>query len=144
MNRTKITVHPASISLLTDASWEFALQQLWNGYPFSKAEKEAVKTYIKSYYKDILPELFYEYAGKHFNAFCQRILMAKRYVSRFPSRYIPHPIIYFNPSNLKGFKGTLRWYQEDQEKERVKNTRFYLINGELFVTRVIYNNRKSV
>ena len=131
MNRTQVKVHPAAISLLADASWEFAHAQLWKNYPFSKAEKEVAKNFISEYYKDILPELFSAYAGKQFNAFCERILKAKRYVERYPSRYIPHPGLYFNPENKKGFAGTLRWYNEDVLKARMQNVRFYFINGNV-------------
>ena len=97
MNRTQVKVHPAAISLLADASWEFAHTQLWKNYPFSRAEKEVAKNFISEYYKDILPELFSAHAGKQFNAFCERILKAKRYVERYPSPYIPHPLLFFNP-----------------------------------------------
>ena len=138
MNRTKIKVHPAAISLLTDASWEFAHAQLWKNYPFSKAEEQVAKNFISEYYKDILPELFHAYAGKQLNAFFDRILMAKRYVERYPSRYIPHPGLYFNPSNTKGFVGTLRWYNEDLLRDRINSLRFRIFNGELVVTAYPY------
>lgn len=134
MNRTTVKVHPAAIALLTDASWEFAHAQLWKGFPFSKAEKDLAKEFISEYYKDILPDLFQAYAGKQFSAFCERILKAKRYVERYSSRYIPHPGLYFNPENKKGFAGTLRWYNEDLLKERIKNVRFYFLNGALIVS----------
>ena len=135
MNRTQVKVHPAAIELLTDLSWEFAHEQLWKNYPFSKAEKDVAKNFISEYYKDILPELFSAFAAKQFNAFRERILKAKRYVERYPSRYIPHPGLYFNPENKKGFAGTLRWYNEDVLRARMKNIRFCFINGEI----VAYN-----
>lgn len=138
MNRTKIKVHPAAIAIFTEASWEFAHKQLWKNYPFSQAEEQVAKSFISEYYKDILPELFPAFAGKQFYAFCERILKAKRYVERYPSRYIPHPGLYFNPENKKGFAGTLRWYNEDVLREKMKSLRFHFLNGDLIVTRTIY------
>jgi hypothetical protein len=115
-NQNKFRVHPAAIRLLTDATWEFAHNMLWNGYPFSKSEIALAKIYIREYYEEIPAEEFTATAHKHFSAYCERILLAKEYVSRFAHRYIPHPCLWFDKRNPKGFAGTKRWYLENLEK----------------------------
>ena len=115
-NKSKMRVHPASIRLLTNATWEFAQSILWNGYPFSKSEVELSKLFIRDYYEDIPAEQFSETAHKHLTAYCERILLAKNYVSKFSHRYIPHPCIWLNKENPKGFAGTKRWYLENLAK----------------------------
>ncbi len=115
---TKVKVHPAALRLLTDATWEFAHSILWDGYPFSKAEVELSKLFIREYYEEIPAEEFTQTAHRHFTAYCERVLLAKEYVSRFAHRYIPHPIIWLNKENPKGFTGTKAWYLRNLEKRR--------------------------
>jgi len=115
-NQNKFRVHPAAIRLLTDATWEFAHTMLWNGSPFSKGEIALAKIYIREYYEEIPAEEFTATASKHFSAYCARILLAREYVSRFSHRYIPHPCIWFDKRNPKGFAGTKRWYLENLMK----------------------------
>ena len=115
-NTSKTVVHPAAIRLLTDATWEFAHNILWSGFPFSKGEINLAKIYIREYYQEIPAEEYTETASKHFTAYCERILLAKEYVKRFPHRYIPHPCLWFDKRNPKGFAGTKRWYLENLEK----------------------------
>lgn len=125
MNRTnstkgKIRVHPASIRLLTESTWEFAHNILWSNISFSEAETELAKKYIKEYYEAIPAERFSEIAPKHFTGYCERVLLAKRYVDRFSHRYIPHPCIWLNKNNPKGFAGTKAWYDNVQRKRRLE------------------------
>lgn len=120
--KNKFRVHPAAIRLLTDATWDFAHSILWSGYPFSKSEIALAKIYIREYYEEIPAEEFSETASKHFSAYCERILLAKEYVNRFPHRYIPHPCLWLDKRNPKGFAGTKRWYLENLAR-REKNQR---------------------
>jgi hypothetical protein len=83
---------------------------LWDKFPFNEEEVKRCKEHIAQYYKKIAPEKFALTAHKHFAAFCERILLAKSYVDRFSSRYMPHPCLWFNPQNPKGFAGTKLWY----------------------------------
>jgi hypothetical protein len=108
--KSRVVVHPASIDLITNATWDFAHSVLWDKFPFSEADVERSKEFIAQYYKKIAPEKFTTTAHKHFSAYCHRILLAKNYVSRFPSRYITHPCLWLNPNNPKGFAGTKLWY----------------------------------
>lgn len=118
MYRTKTKIHPAAIALLTDATWEFAHSILWDNFPFSEAEANLSKTYIREYYEAIPPEQFGRDASRHFTGYCERILLARNYVSRFPWRYIPHPCIWLNRCNPKGFAGTKQWYDRLKKKRR--------------------------
>lgn len=117
-HKTKTVVHPSSIELLTDATWQFAHNILWNGFPFGKGETEISKIFIREYYESIPAEKFQKTAAIHFSGFCERILMAKEYVSRSPHRYIPHPCIWLNRLNPKGFAGTKKWYIQLVEKRK--------------------------
>ena len=117
-NKSKMRVHPAAIGLLTDATWDFAHSILWSRYPFSKGEIALAKIYIREYYEEISAEEFTETAHKHFTAYCERIFLAKEYVSRFSHRYIPHPCIWLNKLNPKGFAGTKTWYLKNLQKRK--------------------------
>jgi hypothetical protein len=119
-NKGKIRVHPGAIKLLTDSTWEFAHNILWSDHYFSEAETRLAKTFIKEYYEGIPAERFSATASKHFTSYCERVLLAKRYVDRFPHRYIPHPCIWLNKNNPKGFAGTKSWHDSEQRKRRLQ------------------------
>jgi len=104
--KPKQVVHPSSIRLLTDATWDFAHSILWSRYPFSRTEIELSKLFIREYYQQIPIRHFTDKAYKHFKGYCKRILLAKNYVTLFYRRYIPRPCIWFNKRNPKGFGGT--------------------------------------
>lgn len=111
--RSKLLVHPASIKWLTEATWDFAHQMLWGCHPFSRAQIRFSKLLISRYYEAITPEKFSATAYKHFAAYCERILLAKDYFSRFLHRHIPHPWDWLDPGDPQGFEGTQRWYWEN-------------------------------
>lgn len=119
-NKGKIRVHPGAIKLLTDSTWEFAHSILWSDHSFSEAEIRLAKAFIKEYYEAIPAERFSATASKHFTAYCERVLLAKRYVDRFSHRYIPHPCIWLDKTNPKGFAGTREWYFNELRKRRLK------------------------
>jgi len=70
-------IHPASIRLLIDDTWEFAKDTLWKKFPFYEREVEAYKNYLREYYESIPPESFPEIASKYFIFFCVKILLIK-------------------------------------------------------------------
>lgn len=117
---SKVMVHPAAIRLLTDATWDFAHNILWGGEAFSLAEEKLAKKYISEYYGEIPAERFTATAHRHFSAYCERVLLAKEYVDRYPHRYIPHPCIWLNKTNPKGFAGTKDWYQRRQDARQLR------------------------
>jgi hypothetical protein len=137
-NKSKMRVHPAALQLLTNATWDFAHTILWSGYPFSKGEIELAKLFIKEYYEEIPADKFSETAHKHFSAYCERILLAKEYVSRFAHRYIPHPCIWLNKENPKGFAGTKAWYLRNLEKR--KHLQYCECCGEPFSFNPVFNH----
>jgi hypothetical protein len=108
--KSKTLVHPAAMRLLVDATWDFAKSILWKGTTFSKAEEAVSKVFIRMFYESIPPERFAETSHHLFSVYCQRIILAKNYVERFPHRFIPHPCMWLNPDNAKGFAGTKQWY----------------------------------
>ncbi|HBF89360.1 MAG TPA: hypothetical protein DDX39_12030 [Bacteroidales bacterium] len=129
MNRTskkqaKIIVHPASIRLMTDATWEYAHKILWNNHPFTKKETEQAKALIQEYYESIPSEKFAAGIHRYFSGYCIRILMARNYVLRRPQRYIPHPCIWIDKRNPKGFAGTKAWYDAFIQEQHYVNQRF--------------------
>lgn len=136
--KSKMRVHPAAIRLLTDATWDFAHSILWGGFPFSKAETHLAKLFIKEYYDEIPAEKFSETAHRHFTAYCERVLLAKNYVSRFPHRYIPHPCIWLHKENPKGFAGTKAWYLRNLERR--KNLQYCESCGEPFSFNPVFNH----
>jgi hypothetical protein len=116
-NKTKTVVHPAAIEWLTDATWDFAHRILWSDQHFSETEIEISKNCIREYYEEIPADVFAEQHLLHFEAYCERVLLAKGYVDRYPSRYIPHPCIWLNKNNAKGFAGTKEWYIRKKKRE---------------------------
>ena len=116
-HKTIVRVHPASLQLVVDVSWDFAHQQLWNEYPFSEEEIAKAKKYIRKYYRAIAPERFTQIANNRLRVFCERVMLAKKYVLRFPYRYIPHPCIWFDNKNPKGFRGTKKWYERGKVRK---------------------------
>jgi hypothetical protein len=119
----KIVIHPSAIDLLTDATWEFAQAQLWSHRPFTELEASISKDFIREYYQAIPADVFQERAASHLTAYCERILLAKKYANRFSHRFIPHPWIWLNKDNPKGFAGTKKWYEQELAK-RAKQQAF--------------------
>lgn len=54
----KIIVHPASIEMLVNATWDFAKRILWNKFYFGEDEILLSLSYIREQYKRIPPEIF--------------------------------------------------------------------------------------
>lgn len=68
-------IHPASINVLINNTWEFTKNTLWSRFPFYESEIEMHKRYIRNYYERISPELFPEIAHKYFISYCTKILL---------------------------------------------------------------------
>jgi cyclophilin family peptidyl-prolyl cis-trans isomerase len=78
------------------------------------------RIFIREYYEEIPAEIFSEGAPELFREFCERIKLAKKYVDRYFHRYIPHPVIWFNKRNEKGFAGTKSWYDANERRKQEK------------------------
>lgn len=120
-----------SIIRNSDIVWKCAHRYLWNNYPFSPKEINQAKNFIKEYFEEITPEVYFARAKNKLLEFCLRILLASDFVKRKSGRFIPHPVIWFNPSNPHGFIGTKKWYDQYIETEDYNKIRFYHENGKV-------------
>lgn len=95
-----------AIAGLTATAWSFAYSSLWNCTQFSEKEVEAAKERIREFlHLSREPQ-------KAFSIFCQRVLLARYYVTKNPGRYIPLPSVWLDRANAQGFAGTKSWYEE--------------------------------
>ena len=139
-HKTIVRVHPASIQLMVDSSWDFAHHHLWNDYPFSEEEIAKAKKFIRKYYRAIRPEEFTQKANTRLKVFCERVMLAKKYVLRFPYRYIPNPAAWFDNKNAKGFRGTKEWYVRGQVRKG-KSIPNYIPPGTGIITTTFNKDR---
>jgi hypothetical protein len=95
----KIIVHPTSIEMLANETWDFAKRILWSRFYFGEDEILLSLSYIREHYKNIPPENFQVESFSWFEVYCERIIAAKEnYRDEFP-----HPCIWFNKLNPHGF-----------------------------------------
>lgn len=116
-NKSKIKIHPAATEMLVNSSWEYAKKQLWQKYEFTEFEAELAKDFIREFYNSIPADQFTKRGLRRLSAFCKRVDLAAKYVNRFNHRYIPHPAIWLNPKNPKGFAGTKAWLERSNQKD---------------------------
>ncbi len=90
---------------LVNTAWNFAYTALWNTVVLSKSEISTAKAIIREYLLSSKTPL------KAYKSFCQRVLLARQYVSSQPGRYIPIPSIWLDKKNETGFAGTKEWYR---------------------------------
>lgn len=95
-----------ALAPLINATWNFAYSSLWNSTQFSQKEIETGKEKIAEYLK------LAKHPVRAFSIFCQRVLLARYYVSKNSSRYIPLPSVWLDRDNATGFSGTKAWYEE--------------------------------
>jgi hypothetical protein len=89
---------------LANTAWSFAYTALWNNAVFSANEVAIAKEMIKQILVSGKTPV------KNYNAFCQRVLLARQYVNSHPNRYIPLPTIWLDGNNATGYVGTQIWY----------------------------------
>ncbi len=90
---------------LVNTAWLFAYTALWNHLQFSAKETDFAKQKIEAL-------LAKENKEKAFLNFCQRVLLARQYVTKTPGRYIPLPSVWLDDNNKLGFTGTESWYNK--------------------------------
>jgi hypothetical protein len=122
-----VKVHPAAIELLINLTWEYAQKILWQKYNFTEFETEVSKNHIRKYYQLIDPAQFESKALRLYSSYCERIDLASKYVNRYSHRYIPHPCIWLDPKNPKGFCGTKKWYERKLKKDQSRNQHIHLV-----------------
>lgn len=88
-----------------NTAWNFAYSALWNTVKFSMKEIELAKQKIAVHLHSENPE-------KTLLAFCQRVLLARDYITKNPGRYIPLPSVWLDDKNKLGFSGTQQWYDK--------------------------------
>ena len=98
------------IEKLTNAAWQFAYAALWQEQHFYPKEVERVKLEITNYFLSGTDQ------QTAFITFCERIILANRYLAGEKSRYLPHPSIWFNKHFQFGFPETLQSYNKLQQK----------------------------
>ena len=96
----------AELAPLVNTAWNFAYSSLWNHVQFSAKEIETAKEKITEYFR------LANHPESAFSIFCQRVLLARYYVSKAPGRYIPLPSVWLDRTNATGFAGTKAWYAE--------------------------------
>ena len=129
-----------TVELLTNATWSFAHSVLWNGHPFSEETSILCKKYIREYYDNIPKEKF-RFAPNYFSRYCERVTLAKAYVNRFSGRYIPHPTIWLNKNNPKGFAGTKAWLERIIERRKMENT---ILQNELYREMLLLSSKDKL
>jgi hypothetical protein len=103
---SKVRVHPSAIKLLTDTTWKFAHELLWQHFPFSQDEIALAKIYIKEFYESISAKKFQSLALTYFKNYRQYIRLAKKFISRLPSDYTAQPSVWLDRKTLKRFCNT--------------------------------------
>jgi len=98
------------IEKLANAAWQFAYAALWQEQHFYPKEEERVKQEITNYFHSSPDH------QKAFVTFCERIILANRYLAGEQSRYLPHPSIWFNKHFQYGFPETLSQHSKLQQK----------------------------
>jgi hypothetical protein len=102
-NEKRQTVNEKEI--ITTA-WLIAYTALWNTTEFSQQEVNNASQFIYNFInKAPNPK-------KAFEAFVQRVLIARNYVANHQGKYIPIPSIWFSIQNTNGFAGTQKWLQD--------------------------------
>lgn len=99
-------IESESVEQFVNAAWNFAYSSLWNSTQFSSKEIRTTKQNIEVYF------LLAKSPRNAFLSFCQRVLLARHYLTSNKGRYMPLPSIWFDKNNEYGFVGTKKWYAE--------------------------------
>ncbi len=94
------------IDKLVSNAWNFSFTALWNNASFSEKEIAAAQAVIREFISA------YKKPEKGYKDFCQRVLLARNYISGHAGRYIPLPSVWLNKENSTGFAGTKKWYKD--------------------------------
>jgi len=96
----------APIENFVSAAWNFAYSSLWNSTQFSTKEIRTAKEKIEDYFT------LAKNPRNAFLSFCQRVLLARQYVTSAKGRYMPLPSVWFDKNNEYGFVCTKDWFAE--------------------------------
>jgi hypothetical protein len=91
------------------SAWHIAYTALWNTIKFSEEEIHNACSFLHNFINGAPnPQQAYQ-------AFVQRVLLARYYVTTNQNKYIPTPSIWFDTENKNGFAGTASWLQNINE-----------------------------
>jgi hypothetical protein len=102
------TINPY-LEHLIHTAWHLACTALWNNEVFSDKEKEEARSAIKHYLLSATD------AYQAYLMFCQRVLLARQYITKSSNRYMPLPSHWLDKNNETGFAGTSKWYDKIRE-----------------------------
>jgi hypothetical protein len=109
----------SQINTLTSHAWHFAKSILYPKQSFTSEQQTLSLFYIRDYFSLIKEAHFTKpIVERLFEDFCQRILLAKKYIDKTPERFIPVPWTWFNKNFTNGFCGTLSWLKKVKEKRK--------------------------
>jgi hypothetical protein len=106
MHVVRSTQNELNEDKLIFTAWTFAYTALWNGINFSPTETGTAKRLISDLF------IAADNRENHFVAFCERVLLARKYVTAYTKRFIPLPSVWLNKENATGFAGTKKWYED--------------------------------
>jgi len=106
----------AKINFYTLQAWKFSKSILYPNQEFTYEQHKLTQRYIGEYFSLIRKDQFANKAEKLFIQFCERVLLAKKYIDRNPSRFIPVPWTWFDKHFPNGFRGTLPWLRAVHKK----------------------------
>jgi hypothetical protein len=101
-----------NITQLKDAAWSFAYTFLWNGEQLPAEEIERAKIHLLNYFKENGNK------KKAFIEFCERIVLAGKYIAAQPQQIVPTPSVWFNKHYQHGFTATKNWHTEVVSKRK--------------------------
>lgn len=107
-----------SINQYTNNAWAFAKRILYPSSTFKPHEVLLTKNYISEYFALISKAGYRNSVDRLFYELCERVLLAKKYIDRSPSRFIPVPWTWFDKNFSGGFTGTLPWLKIAKEKRK--------------------------
>ena len=113
----------AQINQYTAHAWRFTKSILYSKEQFTPEQTRLSQLYIRDYFSLIKDKNFTKpIVDRLFEDFCQRILLAKKYVDKSPERFIPVPWCWFDKNFANGFCGTLNWLKKvKQKRSTLKN-----------------------
>lgn len=137
---SKVVVHPASIEVLANATWDFAKRVLWGKFNFGEDEILLAKSYIREHYEDIPPEKFQGESFYRFESYCWRIIAAKQnYWYEFT-----HPCIWFNKLNPEGFSKSVKEHWSELSERYRADVSFYNEMRKDPILRELFRNDESL
>lgn len=117
--------------------WVFCHSAFWSAQNFTEAEEQQFRTLIAAHFakcNDI---------NKRFKELVERATLAKRYVQRYPNRYMQTPTDWLNITNANGLTGTAIWFSQVKQKRKA-NPEHHKGIAHLSKAILSYSKRRNV